>query len=121
MKPKKPVDSVDPKVFLREMYQQHGRIRRQILARKLTEMRWQTYKKGYEIRIVVKEEQARDIVKAMKAVGIKNGKPYEKTTYKDGEPCGKATHKVIPIYGKLRTEAFLKEIVKVRRKRATGS
>ena len=121
MKPEKPMELTDPKAFLKEMYKRHGRIRSRSPSRTRREMRKQTYKKGYEIRIVVKKEKVRDIVKAMKALGIKNGNPYKKTTYKNGKACKKVTYKVIPIYGKLKTESFMKEIVKARRKRTDAS
>ena len=83
------------------MYDNHGRIRKQILKRKHTEGKLQTYKKGYEIRITVKKEKVNDIIKALKTQNIKNGNPYNKGS------C-----KVIPIYGMNNTQRFINEIVK---------
>jgi len=85
--------------IIKEYYTKGGRIRNRIQKRFLNEK--QKYKKGYEIRIRIKNDiDYKNLIQSLSICKIKAGKPYKQHTYK-----------IIPIYGKKQVEWFKKEII----------
>jgi hypothetical protein len=50
---------------------------------------WKSYKKGHEVRLPVPHGDARRVVKMVKEVGLRAGKPYRKSSGRT----------VVPVYG----------------------
>lgn len=83
-----------PEVLLKQFFQQHGYVRGPNETRK--KQLGQTYKKGYEVRLVAKtQSELAHIRHLLGQIGFKAGKPFRKH--------GRI---VQPIYGKSAVEWF---------------
>jgi hypothetical protein len=86
----------EPEIALRQLFQQHGYVRAADEERKQQDAK---YKKGYEVRLVVKTEDELTLIRHwLEQVGLKPGKPFRKHN-----------RLVQPIYGKAAVEWFLSE------------
>lgn len=94
--------NTEAKSFLKETYAKYGRIRNPIKERIQEENKKQKYKKGYEVRIrIYNEETHSKLIESLEICKIKVGKPYQQ-----------GYSKIIPIYGKNQVDWFKKEIIK---------
>jgi hypothetical protein len=83
-----------PDVLLKQFFQQHGYVRVANETRK--EQLGQKYKKGYEVRLVVKtQSELAHIRQLLHQIGFKAGKPFQKHS-----------RIVQPIYGQSAVEWF---------------
>lgn len=85
-----------PEILLVQLFRRNGYVRLPDLYKR-KQMTSQRYKKGYEVRLMVKDQnELKQIRQWLIAAGFKPGKPFEK---------GKQL--IQPIYGKLALERFL--------------
>ncbi len=84
-----------PEGLLRQAFRRSGYVR--VVDKTLRKEMGQKYKKGYEVRLVVKtKRELTQIRQLLRQVGFKTGKPFEKHS-----------RMVQPIYGKSAVEWFL--------------
>jgi len=104
-RPEKPTSAA----LLRACFDRPGYVRAANLTRR-KEVGSQRYKKGWEVRLLVRDsKELAEVRRALAAAGFHPGRPFQK-------------HKQIaqPVYGKAAVEAFLRFQHTPRRKRGAG-
>ena len=90
------MQNVNPRRLLRDVFRTNAHMR--IPNRERREEEGSSYKKGYEVRLVVTTlREAAQIRRSLKEVGLKGGKPFKK-----------AKQWVQPVYGQAAVEYFQK-------------
>ncbi len=107
-KPSAPPKKPAPAALLRACFARPGYVRTANLARR-KEIGSQRYKKGWEVRLVVRDaRELAEVRRALAAAGFRLARPFQK--------YGRIAQ---PVYGKAAVEAFLRFRSQRQRERAT--
>lgn len=89
-----------PSSQLRELFQRNGCVRMPNPER-IKALGWNKYKKGYEVRLALRESELEHVRRLLQQAGFKPGKPYRKSR-----------QVIQPVYGKEAVEWFLSRKLK---------